>query len=87
MNMVNPLRCEAKPSGGFYVKFNVKIIGEIVKVEDGFYQFFPDTKNQGYWTSYMLKNVAELLDLMNKDWEDHISEYFKAGSQAYPKKE
>lgn len=49
-------------------------VGEIEAQDDGFYAFYP--KTTGYWTSHNLRNVADLLDTMNRPWEQELTAYF-----------
>lgn len=49
-------------------------IGDLLMMEDGFYQFFPDTKRGGYWPSYILRAIADLVDDKNKDWQKQLEE-------------
>jgi hypothetical protein len=44
---------------------------------DGYYYFTYDTTQNGLWTSYSLRMVADLLDEINKPHEENIKEYFK----------
>jgi hypothetical protein len=44
---------------------------------DGYYYFDYVTTPNGLWTSYSLRMVADLLEEMNKQYDDNIKEYFK----------
>lgn len=43
---------------------------------DGFYVWWP-RPDGGFITSYHLRNIANRLDELNKDWEDKIDKYFE----------
>ena len=48
---------------------------EFVQDVDGFYYWWPEGLN-GYLTPHALRWIADELDRRNKNWEDHIMEYF-----------
>ena len=67
---------EARPSTnkGEYLAYyapNDKHIGYFVIDVDGFYYFF-ELKNAGHWASYQLRDIADKLDELNKEWEEII---------------
>lgn len=64
ISVINPLHCERVAIGRFVVMYGTLHIGEIEAQDDGFYAFYP--KTTGYWTPYQLRNVADLLDNMNR---------------------
>lgn len=47
-------------------------IGELVMMESGYYEFFPDLKRGGYWPAYMLRDIADLVDWTNADWDAQV---------------
>jgi len=59
------------------VLFGERLIGYFIMDIDGFYYFDYITTPNGLWTSYSLRVVADLLEEMNKPYEDKIKEYFK----------
>lgn len=42
--------------------------GEILMMEDGYYQFWPEMK-QGYWPTWVMRQIADKVDSMNKEWD------------------
>jgi hypothetical protein len=42
---------------------------------DGVYVFVFESIT-GCWNSYVLKMIAERLDELNKEWDDHLTQYF-----------
>jgi len=56
--------------------FNKIYLGDVIQDEGGFYNFIFSNDNQGLWTSYSLRLIAEKLDGLNKEWNDEITEYF-----------
>ncbi len=65
--------------GMYVIYFNKKELGSIVSQEDGYYQFIPGRSNVGYWSSYALRLVADKLDEMNKEWDEHIKKHLTDG--------
>ena len=58
------------------LKSNGIIVGEFVKV-DGFY-YYSENKNRswGLWSEEFLKSLVSELEILNKDINDSIDEYF-----------
>ena len=50
-------------------------IGEFLMKEDGYFDFWPKLGG-GYWPSYLLRDLANHLDVLNKPWDDEIKNYF-----------
>lgn len=46
-------------------------MGQILRKEDGFYDFWPELRG-GYWPAYVLRAIADMLDDMNKEWHEQI---------------
>jgi hypothetical protein len=65
-----------------YAANGVKI-GQILAKEDGYYDFWPE-HNGGYWPAYMLRAIADMLDTMNKPWDDQIRNDPRVGGTAGP---
>jgi hypothetical protein len=53
-------------------------IGQILAKEDGYYDFWPELGG-GYWPAYLLRAIADMLDTMNKPWDDQIKNDPKVG--------
>jgi len=60
------------------LKSNGIIVGEFVKV-DGFY-YYSENKNRswGLWSEEFLKSLVSELEVLNKDINDSIDEYFNS---------
>lgn len=58
------------------LKSNGIIVGEFVKV-DGFY-YYSENKNRswGLWSEEFLKSLVSELEILNKDINNSIDEYF-----------
>ena len=74
------LHLEEKNENQVYIislKSNGIIVGEFVKV-DGFY-YYSENKNRswGLWSEEFLKSLVSELEILNKDINDSIDEYFK----------
>lgn len=50
-------------------------IGEFLMKEDGYFDFWPKLGG-GYWPSYLLRELANQLDILNQPIEDEIQNYF-----------
>ena len=61
-------------SEGVYV--NGKLIGHVMRFEDGYYAFMNLAGLNGSWSSYDLRMIADLLDDLNKPWDSQVKEYF-----------
>ena len=60
-----------------YYAENDVYLGDIIAKEDGYYDFWPDLKG-GYWSAYVLRAIADLLDDMNASWDKEINDYFNS---------
>ena len=49
-----------------------KRLGDLVTTEDGYEQFFPDLTRGGYWPSWLLRAIADVVDARNKRWAEFI---------------
>lgn len=58
-----------KHSRDLVYKANSTGIGYIEATDDGVQRWFPP-RNPGYYASYILKEIIELLDELNKDVQD-----------------
>jgi hypothetical protein len=47
-------------------------IGELLQSEDGYYNFWPESYNGGYWPGYILAEIARACDILNAPWDFHI---------------
>lgn len=48
-------------------------IGALIMCEDGYYNFFPELRG-GYWTSYIMREIADKVDEINKPWDEKIQQ-------------
>jgi hypothetical protein len=73
------LQLEEKIKNQIYtiiLKSNGIIVGEFVKV-DGFYYFAEnDSRTWGLWSQEFLKSLVSELELLNKEVNDSIEQYF-----------
>ena len=51
-------------------------IGSFEVGDDGYYVFWPNTSNQGYWDAYILQAISVRLFELNKSWDDQINMEF-----------
>lgn len=51
--------------------------GDLFQKEDGYYDWWPPKSNGGCWPSYILRQIADKLDELNKPWDDEINKYFE----------
>ena len=47
-------------------------IGELIKKEDGYYDFWPVPYNGGYWPGYILLDISKAIEELNAGWDFHI---------------
>jgi hypothetical protein len=61
------------PESGFEVTYkdNGIFLGDVLRKEDGFYDFWPETKG-GYWSAYVLLALGNMLDALNEPWQRQI---------------
>lgn len=45
--------------------------GEIICMEDGYYQFWPEVKH-GYWPTWAMRQIADKVDSMNEEWDAKV---------------
>lgn len=50
---------------------NGTYLGDFIMKEDGYYDFWPELRG-GYWPSYLLRELANALDLLNEEWDKTI---------------
>jgi hypothetical protein len=63
-----------KLNKSYYVKMdNDKIIGSFQLDSDGSYYFWLSEELEGCWTSHSLREIAMLLDEVNKPFEDTVN--------------
>ena len=54
-------------------------LGEFIIKEDGYYDFWPEHPSKdGYWSSYVLREIANTLDELNAPYEKELNEYFNS---------
>ena len=61
----------ADNSFSVFLRDSGKILGEIYKEVDGYYVYQPDKAN-GCWESYAMRTIADMLDEMNKEWDEQV---------------
>ena len=69
-----------KPADGrnYQMHWNDSIqIGKAVIDVDGYYYFLPNVNGGGLWQAHVLKKIAEVLDNLNKEWNDQVEKYFQ----------
>lgn len=54
------------------IDFRATRIGEFVLNTDGYNVFFPDTSRGGYWEEYVLRAIADLLEITNREWDEIV---------------
>ncbi len=53
---------------------------DFLTLEDGYWYFWPAETNQGAYSAYNLREIADELDAMNKPWDDSVNEFFQSSS-------
>lgn len=54
-----------------------KVLGSFQLDIDGFYYFYEDSQLTGCWGAWELRKIADLLDEVNKPYNDELNKYFK----------
>lgn len=67
------LHIEEISPGSSRIMFGKKCIGEALMLKDGYYHFLPPPEH-GTLAPYALRVIANLLDELNKDWNDEVTE-------------
>lgn len=57
--------------------FNTVYLGYAYIEVDGFYQYQFPKENTGVWSAWALRMIADILDELNKPYEEHLAKYFK----------
>lgn len=70
------MRIEKLNSSYFVFADNNKEIGSFQLDVDGSYYFWDNSELTGCWTAQNLKEIARLLDEVNKPFDDQVKEYF-----------
>ena len=76
MGTLNSFHVIKHDDGKEGVYYGTKLIGYVMRFEDGYYSFNFNRKNNGWWSSYNLRDIAGLLDDLNKPWDNQVKEYF-----------
>lgn len=51
-------------------------LGELSKSEDGYFYWWPNYFRQGCWPSDVLREIAQLLEVLNHPWDEQIKKEF-----------
>jgi len=57
------------------IDFPQREVGSLVMDVDGYFYFWP-IDNNGAWSSYHLREVANKLDEINKEWHQQVEKEF-----------
>ena len=60
----------------YIIFFNNIFLGELKVLEDGFYYYFPCEFKGSCISSWILKDIYNKLEELNKEWNDKINNYF-----------
>lgn len=73
------LRATKREQGGYNLTYENGVhMGELLMDVDGCYKYFPVLRG-GYWDAPPLREIADMLDHLNKDWDEHVQKYFDKG--------
>lgn len=87
--MINKFKLEKKTFDLIEVYWGSKNIGSFVKDLDGFFIYFPNKIHddklyiEGGFTESLLRDLADLLKNLNKEWKDIIEEHFKYPTKVF----
>ena len=54
----------------YVVRVGAVEVGKLYIESDGFYVFDPLPSRTGYWPAWMLRNIADKLDELNREWQE-----------------
>lgn len=63
------------------IEEHAKEHADFCMLEDGYYYFFPE-RNVGAISSHELRILADILDDMNKEWNETVETYFNVPEEA-----
>ncbi len=78
--MSSLIKIEKVSEGNFKVYAeNGVYLGDFLMKEDGFYDWWPhpDTGKRGFWSAWMLRCMADELDVLNAPYQKEIDEYMR----------
>jgi major membrane immunogen (membrane-anchored lipoprotein) len=56
---------------------NGVFMGNLEVGDDGYYVWWDDKNNSGYVPSWILRELADKLDELNKEWDEGVKEFFR----------
>lgn len=56
----------------YKISFNNTNLGTLVKLEDGYYNWLPCDLNGGCLSSWVLKDIYNKLEVLNKEWNEEV---------------
>lgn len=57
-------------------------LGELIEGVDGYWAFFPEMRG-GYWEGWILRELADKLDAINRPWDRALRDFFREGRPGY----
>lgn len=69
--------------GGYRLYFarNSVFIGSIESGMDGYYVFWPDMRRTGYWDANLMRQIADLMDSLNKEFHENLIDYMEGKNE------
>jgi len=46
-------------------------LGEVFSDVDGYQKFWPELRG-GYWDTWVLREIADYVDSLNKEWDEQV---------------
>jgi hypothetical protein len=76
--MTSLVRLEQKSACMYEVFYraNDVFLGHVLQKEDGYFDFWPKDEHAGCWPAYLLRALADELDVLNAPWDKEINDYF-----------
>lgn len=81
MDIVSLYSTEAVQRSGISKHIIGRLANDIIVGDDGYYIFWP-TSGAGAFEAWNLRLVADILDELNKPWDNQINEYFNEQSNS-----
>jgi hypothetical protein len=62
---------------------NQKYLGDLIKEADGYYHWWMTVEclSRGSWPSYVLREIADKLDELNKEWDEEVRRGLQAANR------
>lgn len=57
---------------------NNLLLGSLIMDVDGFFYFWPEDERKGSWSSWVMKEIVQIMEDMNAQWKKHVDDWFES---------